>query len=99
MAVQITRKSVVCLLLAGLLAGSGAVAAPRITRIHYAEPANLAGLPGPGAPGAPQSSGPIRTSFEAYGRHFDLQLDSNDRLLRKLSSAERKALPAHALYA
>jgi hypothetical protein len=41
---------------------------------------------------------PALLRFDAYGRRFELELESNDRLLRRLSSARRAELPPHDLY-
>jgi hypothetical protein len=37
-------------------------------------------------------------SFEAYGRRFDLELEPNERLLRKLSAADKSALAGYPVY-
>ena len=37
-------------------------------------------------------------SFEAYGRRFDLELEPNERLLSKLSAAEKSALARFPIY-
>lgn len=37
-------------------------------------------------------------SFEAYGRQFDLELEPNERLLSRLSAAQRAALQRFAVY-
>lgn len=86
-------------IVAAFLASAAAGAAPRTARIHYAEAVNLAGIPALAPSGVQKPGLSVQTSFEAYGRRFDLQLESNERLLHGLSSAGRKALPSHALYA
>jgi len=86
-------------LLAGiaLAVSAGAGAAARVSRIRYAEPVDLPGVPSL-ASGLGKPTASARTRFEAFGRRFELQLESNDRVLRKLPSADRAALPTHALY-
>ncbi len=84
--------------LVALLGPVPADAGVRVARIHYAEPVVLPGIPSLPASGVQKPSGPAHTSFEAFGRRFDLQLESNDRVLRKLSAGDRAALPPHALY-
>jgi hypothetical protein len=39
-----------------------------------------------------------RTSFNAFGRRFDVELEPNDRLLRRLSAAQKARLGDFALY-
>lgn len=66
------------------------------SRVRYAEPAELTGLPTLQA-GARKTT-PARARLEGLGRRFELQLEPNDRVVGRLSKAERRALPAHALY-
>jgi len=51
-------------------------------RVMHAEPVILAGL----------TARPQRASFDAYGRRFDLALESNARLLAGVGEAERAAM-------
>ncbi|HWJ04761.1 MAG TPA: hypothetical protein VNS57_03095, partial [Steroidobacteraceae bacterium] len=76
-----------------LLPAASSAAPP--ARIHYAEPVELAGVP---AAGARKPTGQFPTGFDAFGRRFDLRLESNERVLERLKTADRRALPAHALY-
>jgi hypothetical protein len=94
-----TRAHLALVALATLAFSVGANAGARVSRIHYAEPVDLPGLPALPASGIQKPTGSARTNFEAFGRRFELQLESNDRVLRKLPSADRAALPIHALYA
>ena len=94
-----TRTTVALIALAAFVGSVAADAAPRVARIRYAEPVALPGLPSLAAAGTQKPTGAVRTSFEAFGHRFDLQLEPNDRVLRKLSSAARATLPAHAMYA
>ena len=84
--------------LLALLAAAGAAAAPKTARIYYAEPVEVRGVPALPASGRAKT-GPVTSRFEAFGRRFDLQLESNERVLRKLDAAGQAALPTHALYA
>jgi hypothetical protein len=46
-----------------------------------------------------QSAGaPAILGFDAYGRRFELELESNDRLLRRLSATRRAELPPRDIY-
>ncbi|MFO1392706.1 MAG: M12 family metallo-peptidase [Steroidobacteraceae bacterium] len=45
-----------------------------------------------------ESGRPSRVRFEAFGRPFELDLQSNEQILRALPAATRARLPAHALY-
>jgi len=85
-------------LLIGLSLASGAWAEARSARVRYAEPVVLQGLPPLPRSGAQKTAGSIRIDFDAFGRRFDLQLEPNERVLRKLSGGNRGQLPAHALY-
>ena len=95
---RITRIALVSVALASLVVSAAAHAAARTARVRYAEPVTLKGLPSLPAAGAQKPAGPARTGFDAFGRRFELALESNDRVIRKLSSADRGLLPAHALY-
>ena len=64
-----------------LLAGESRAADGRF-RVMHAEPVILAGL----------TARPQRASFDAYGRRFDLALESNARLLAGVGEAERAAM-------
>ena len=64
-----------------LLAGESRAADGRF-RVMHAEPVILEGL----------TARPQRASFDAYGRRFDLVLESNARLLAGVDTAERTAM-------
>ncbi len=64
-----------------LLAGESRAADGRF-RVLHAEPVVLEGL----------TARPQRASFDAYGRRFDLVLESNARLLAGVGAAERAAM-------
>ena len=61
------------------LLGFGVCADAHEIRILYAEPLKAQQPPARSAPLAADSNGPTSMSFEAYGRHFDLKLQSNER--------------------
>lgn len=68
------------------------------SRIRYAEPIQIhaALLP---APAKVQLTGtPDRLIFDAYGRRFELEVWSNERLLRRLPASRRAELPPHDVY-
>ena len=93
-----TRIPFVFAALAACLLAPTAPAAPKTARILYAEPVTVTGLPVLPTTARPKPGVSSRARFEAYGRRFELELESNDRLLRRLPAANRAALPAHALY-
>ncbi len=64
-----------------LVAGESRAADGRF-RVLHAEPVVLEGL----------AARPTRASFDAYGRRFDLALESNARLLAGVDSTERAAM-------
>jgi len=68
------------------------------SRIRYAEPAQIPVSQLPRSSEVAQAGAPARLVFDAYGRRFDLELESNDRLLRRLSATRRSELPPHDLY-
>ena len=41
---------------------------------------------------------PVRVRFEAFGRPFELDVESNADVLRELPADQRSALPPHVLY-
>jgi hypothetical protein len=67
---------------AAMLPAGDAHAADGRFRVLHAEPVVLEGL----------TARPTRASFDAYGRRFDLALESNARLLAGIDAAERAAL-------
>ncbi|MGB5102118.1 MAG: M12 family metallo-peptidase [Steroidobacteraceae bacterium] len=69
------------LLAIGLIPAESRAASGRF-RVLYAEPVTIQGL----------ASHPVRASFDAYGRRFDLVLESNERLLAGLGEADRSAI-------
>jgi metallopeptidase family M12-like protein/uncharacterized protein DUF11 len=87
------RCSTALCALALLVGAAGASAAD--FRIRHAESIDL-----PAAKLATADSAKPATelSFEAYGRRFDLELEPNERLLSKLSAAEKSALARYPVY-
>lgn len=77
-----------------LLFGAASASAADL-RIRHAESIDL-----PAAKLATAESAKPATelSFDAYGRRFDLELEPNERLLSKLSAAEKSALARYPLY-
>lgn len=65
-----------CVLSLGLAVGAGA---QQRMQIQFAEPVQIAARPG-------------TTQFDAYGRRFTLDLESNDRLIRSLQVARKSTL-------
>ena len=55
-------------------------------------------LPASARTAAQKPAGRVVASFEAFGRRFDLELESNDRVLRKLGTGDLAKLPSHTLY-
>lgn len=79
------------------LAACAATAAEPKSRIQYAEPVQLQASTLP--PAAKLAPGrPAALVFDAYGRRFELELETNERLLRRLPAARRGELPPHDLY-
>lgn len=64
-----------------LVAGESRAAGGRF-RVLYAEPIAIQGL----------STHPVRASFDAYGRRFDLVLEANEPLLAGLDEVDRRAI-------
>ena len=85
------------LIFLALAASAGQASEPK-TRIRYAEPVPIQASKLPGSAGIQSAGTPALLRFDAYGRRFELELESNDRLLRRLSSARRAELPPHDLY-
>jgi hypothetical protein len=85
------RSGLACLSLAlALPAGArdGAIRHAEAVRFERALP----------APTADGSAGSRQLEFEAYGRRFELALESNETVLRRLAPERRRALPPRALY-
>lgn len=80
------------------LLGFGVCADAHEFRILYAEPLKAQQPPARSAPLAADSNSPTSMSFEAYGRHFDLKLQSNERLFAELPASQRKWLRAYSIY-
>lgn len=78
-----------------LLAGAGAAHAAEASRFRILHAEAIA-LPVEEIPAASRSTAPV--SFIALGRAFDLELQSNDRLLSALPAAQRSALARYELY-
>ena len=85
------------LIFLALAASAGQASEPK-TRVRYAEPVPIQASKLPGSAGIQSAGTPALLRFDAYGRRFELELESNDRLLRRLSSARRAELPPHDLY-
>jgi len=85
------------LIFLALAASAGQASEPK-SRIRYAEPMQIQASKLPGSAGIQSARTPALLRFDAYGRRFELELESNDRLLRRLSSARRAELPPHDLY-
>jgi len=85
------------LIFLALAASAGQASEPK-SRIRYAEPIQIQASNLPGSAGIQSARTPALLRFDAYGRRFELELESNDRLLRRLSSARRAELPPHDLY-
>ncbi len=89
------------LLAAGLtlmFAGSAFAAPATSVRIRYAEAVALEPDTLPAHPAAWAKPAATTVGFDAHGRRFQLQLESNDRLLRQIPLPQRRALPAHTLF-
>lgn len=71
-------------------ATSGSFRAGRYISITYSEPMRFAVQEARAARGA-TSAPPTRASFDAYGRRFDLVLESNDKLRARLDQKTRLA--------
>jgi hypothetical protein len=67
-------------------------------RIRYAEPINLTAATLPSEASLRSSERPTRVRFEAFGRPFELDIESNAAVLRDLPPAQRGKLPPHVLY-
>ena len=68
------------------------------SRIRYAEPVQVQASRLPGSAGIQSAGTPALLSFDAYGRRFVLELESNERLLRGLPATRRAELPPHDIY-
>lgn len=78
---RLATLALLSLLAVGVVPAESRAATGRL-RVLYAEPVTIEGLASP----------PGRASFDAYGRRFDLVLESNDRLLAGLDEADRSAI-------
>jgi hypothetical protein len=87
------RCSIAVCALALLVGVAGARAAD--LRIRHAESIDL---PADRLMTSDRATPATQMSFEAYGRRFDLALEPNERLLRRLSAAERSALARYPIY-
>ncbi len=87
-------------LLVILLAGTVPVQAHErtSTRIRHAEPINLTAAALPTEAMLTSAGRPVRVRFEAFGRPFELDVESNADILRELPADQRSALPPHVLY-
>ncbi len=68
------------------------------TRIRHAEPINLTAAALPTEAFLRSAGRPVRVRFEAFGRPFELDVESNADVLRELPADQRSALPPHVLY-
>ena len=68
------------------------------TRISHAEPVNLTAATLPSEAALRSYERPARVRFVAFGRPFELDLESNAAVLRDLPAAQRGELPPHVLY-
>ena len=87
-------------LLVFLLAGTVPALAHERTspRIRHAELVNLTAATLPSEAALQASGRPVRVRFEAFGRPFELDIESNATVLRDLPAVQRGALPPHVLY-
>ena len=69
----------------------------RIGQIRYAEPIEVHTASRP-ASAKLATETTTRLIFDAFGRRFELELESNDRLLRRLPASRHAELPPHDLY-
>ena len=96
MTVRLFRLSLLVLLLAGTVP---ALAHERTsTRIRHAEPIDLTAAALPTEALLRGAGKPVRVRFEAFGRSFELDVESNADVLRELPAEQRKELPPHVLY-
>ena len=90
------RRSLLVLLLVGT---APVLAHERSSpRIRHAEPINLTAAALPSEASLRNSARPIRVRFEAFGRPFELDVESNATVLRNLPADQRGRLPPHVLY-
>ena len=68
------------------------------TRIRHAEPVNLTAATLPSEAALRSSDRPARVRFVAFGRPFELDIESNAAVLRDLPAVQRGELPPHVLY-
>jgi len=68
------------------------------TRIRHAETVNLTAAALPSEAALRSSGRPVRVRFVAFGRPFELDIESNAAVLRDLPSVQRGDLPPHVLY-
>ena len=68
------------------------------TRIRHAEPINLTAATLPSEAALRSLERPARVRFVAFGRPFELDIESNAAVLRDLPAAQRRKLPPHVLY-
>jgi hypothetical protein len=68
------------------------------TRIRHAEPVNLTAATLPSEASLRSAERPARVRFVAFGRPFELDIESNAAVLRDLPAVQRGELPPHVLY-
>lgn len=67
-------------------------------RILYAEPVMVTTSDASADTALSKPSGATTLALEAYGRHFDLELEPNTRLVNALEAPQRRALERYAIY-
>lgn len=87
-----------CVLLACTVHTAAAHERAPSARIQRAEPIDLPAAALPSEAALRQSGRPARLRFAAFGRPFELELESNAGILQELPEDQRGALPPHALY-
>jgi hypothetical protein len=83
-----------------MLSASGVIASDARAgdfQVLYAEPIALRAEDARNAVAASEAGAPQAISFQAYGRQFDLELESNERLLSKVEPERRAALSRYEL--
>src|SRR5688572_17387768 len=81
-----------------LLSLCASVTAADELRIFYAEAPGIVAADIRPAAGLQKTSQPSTLSFQAFGRHFELELQSNERLLSPLARAKQTELSRYSLY-
>jgi hypothetical protein len=98
MTIPHSRTRLFAALLAFLVAGNALAGRPEVGRIRHAEAIELDAGRLPSAAALRKTGHPASAVFDAFGHRFDLWLEPNDELLRRLSPSKRKQLSRHGLY-